>query len=356
MRTAIVLGTRPEIIKMSPVIREFKRRGVDFFVLHTGQHYSFELDGAFFRDLELEEPEVNLGVGSGSHAVQTGRILVGVEDCIRDGCGLVLVEGDTNSVLGGALAAAKLNITVGHVEAGLRSFDRSMPEEINRILADHVSTYLFAPTEVSRSNLLREGLEDSKIFVTGNTVVDALWQNLEIAERKRTPLRDLGLDVGEYFLVTCHRAENTDNSVRLRSILGAFKRLSEKYGVPVVYPIHPRASKMIESFGLDTERITTLPPIGYLDFLLLEKNARLILTDSGGVQEEACILKTPCVTLRDNTERPETVEVGANIIAGAEVGSVVDCVELMLGKEKDWPNPFGEGDAAVKIADITHIK
>ena len=226
MRTAIVLGTRPEIIKMAPVIRELERRGVDFFVVHTGQHYSFELDGAFFRDLELDEPEVNLGVGSGSHAVQTGKIMAGVEDCISDGCGLVLVEGDTNTVLGGALAAAKLNIPVGHVEAGLRSFDRSMPEEINRILADHVSTYLFAPTEVSRSNLLREGLEDSKIFVTGNTVVDALWQNLEIAERKRTPLSDLGLYVGEYFLVTCHRAENTDNSVRLKSILEAFKRLS----------------------------------------------------------------------------------------------------------------------------------
>ncbi len=192
MRTAIVLGTRPEIIKMSPIIREYERRGLDFVVIHTGQHYSYEMDEAFFRDLELDDPEVNLNVGSGSHAVQTGKILKGIEEEINGNCDLVLVQGDTNSVLAGALAAAKLNIPVGHVEAGLRSYDRSMPEEINRIVADHVSSYLFAPTEVSRGNLLKEGIPDSKIYVTGNTVVDArAWIRWNSIQRFKNSYREL---------------------------------------------------------------------------------------------------------------------------------------------------------------------
>ena len=203
---AIILGTRPEIIKMSPIIRECEKQGLDYFILHTGQHYSYNLDRIFFEDLELPAPKYNLDVGSGTHAEETGKMLIGIEKVLlKEKPDIVLVEGDTNTVLAGALAAAKLHIKVGHVEAGLRSYDRSMPEEINRILADHVSDYLFAPTEKAKENLLREGIEEDKIFVTGNTIVDAVYQNLEIAKRKVNILDKLNLSSREYFLITSHR-------------------------------------------------------------------------------------------------------------------------------------------------------
>jgi UDP-N-acetylglucosamine 2-epimerase (non-hydrolysing) len=348
MVTGIVLGTRPEIIKMAPVIREYKRRGHPFFVLHTGQHYSYEMDRAFFEDLELDDPEHNLNVGSGSHAEQTGRIMTGVEKVITEGCDLVLVEGDTNTVLAGALAAAKLNIPV----AGLRSFDRTMPEEINRVVADHVSEILFAPTETSKRNLLDEGIPEDRIHVTGNTVVDAVRQNLEIAQRRRDPLKELGLEPREYFLVTAHRAENVDNRGRLESILRGLSMVAERYDQPMVYPVHPRTQKMIKEFRLTTHNLKTIQPQGYLDFLALEQGARLILTDSGGVQEEACVLGVPCVTLRDNTERPETIEVGANTLTGVEPTKILKGVEDMLSVEGGWTNPFGDGRSAERILSV----
>lgn len=352
MKTAIILGTRPEIIKMAPIIRECKERDMEFFVLHTGQHYSYEMDKAFFVDLELEDPEYNLNVGSSSHAIQTGKIMVGVEKVVKDGCNLVLVQGDTNTVLGGALAAVKMHIPVGHVESGLRSWDRKMPEEINRVVADHVSDYLFAPTPFSRDNLLKEGIHASKIFVTGNTVVDAVYQNIKIAKKKRSPLDTMDLDKDHFFLATAHRAENTDDPVRLRGIIKAFQSLTRQYGIPVVYPMHPRTAKMIKQFGIDTDRVCVIPPVGYLDFLILESEARLILTDSGGVQEEACILGTPCVTLRDNTERPETLEVGANILAGTDTNNILSKTSEMLERSITWSNPFGDGRAGKKIINI----
>ena len=355
MRTAIVLGTRPEIIKMSPVIREYKKRGLEYFVIHTGQHYSYEMDEAFFRDLKLEASEVNLMVGSGSHGIQTGKILAGVEEFIKDDCDLVLVQGDTNTVAGGSLAAAKLNIPVGHVEAGLRSYDKSMPEEINRIIADHVSTFLFAPTDVSKKNLLREGINDSLIYVVGNTVVDALNQNIEIAKKEHQPLEDLNIEDKAYYLATCHRAENADDPTRLNEIIQVFREISCKYDLPIVYPVHPRTKKMINRFDIDTTGLMIIPPVGYLDFILLEQGAKLILTDSGGVQEEACIIQTPCVTIRDNTERPETVEVGSNIIAGTSRERILECVEIMLDRKKTWKNPFGDGKTAKKIVEITNM-
>jgi UDP-N-acetylglucosamine 2-epimerase (non-hydrolysing) len=352
MKTAIIVGTRPEIIKMSPVIREYKRRGLDFFVLHTGQHYSYEMDKTFFEDLELDDPEYNLNVGSSSHATQTGKIMAGVEEVIKDICNLVLVQGDTNTVLGGALAAVKMHIPVGHVESGLRSWDRKMPEEINRVVADHVSEYLFAPTSFSQDNLLKEGIPASKIWVTGNTVVDAVNQNIEIAKKKRSPLDPLGLDGKRFFLATAHRAENTDDQVRFRGIIEGLQTLAIQYGMPVVYPMHPRAAKMVEKFGIDIDGICVIPPVGYLDFLILESEARLILTDSGGVQEEACILGTPCVTLRDNTERPETLIVGSNVLSGAVAKNILDKASEMLQRNIAWDNPFGDGRAGDKIVDI----
>ena len=354
---AIVLGTRPEIIKMSPVIRECERRGIDYFILHTGQHYSYEMDRVFFEELELPQPEYNLDAGSGTHAEQTGKIMFGVERVLKNvKPDIILVEGDTNTVMAGALAATKLHIKVGHVEAGLRSYDRRMPEEINRIVADHVSDYLFAPTEKAKQNLLREGVEEDKIFVTGNTIVDAVYQNLEIAKRKVNVLEDLGLKPKEYFLVTAHRQENVDVKERLKGILKGLELIHEEFSMPVVFPIHPRTRRRIREFGLRLDGVTVNDPLGFLEFLQLEANARLVLTDSGGVQEETCILGVPCVTLRDNTERPETLEVGSNIIVGTKREKILEGVKLMFNKENSWENPFGDGRAGERIIEILKNK
>ena len=291
MCIAIVLGTRPEIIKMAPVIRECERRNLDYFILHTGQHYSYTMDSIFFEQLELPQAKSNLDVGSGSHAEQTGRIMAGVEKVLMaERPDVVLVQGDTNTVVAGALAASKLHIKVGHVEAGLRSYDRTMPEEINRVVADHISDYLFAPTDISRENLRKEGIAEEKIHVTGNTIVDSVYQNLEIARRKVNVLADLDLEPKGYFLVTAHRAENVDNSNRLGEILKGLELVASEFSLPVVFPVHPRTRKMVAEFGFEFDGIRAIEPLGFLEFLQLEANARLALTDSGGVQEETCIL------------------------------------------------------------------
>ena len=353
MKIAVVLGTRPEIIKMAPVLRELEERNADFLIIHTGQHYSYNLDRVFFEQLNLPQARYNLEVGSGSHAEQTARILTGVEKVLSDEePDIVLVEGDTNSVLAGALAAAKLHIKVGHVEAGLRSYDRQMPEEINRILTDHCSDYLFAPTEKAKSILLGEGIPEQKIFVTGNTIVDAVYQNLEIAREKGNALATLHLTPKEYFLVTLHRQENVDNRARFASILEGLDRVADEFQQPVIYPIHPRSHKRMSELDLKTKKVNLINPIDYLGFLQLEASARLVLTDSGGVQEESCILRIPCVTLRDNTERPETIEVGSNILAGASPDKMLECTQLMLSRQTNWANPFGDGKAGKRIVDI----
>lgn len=353
MKIAIVLGTRPEIIKMAPVIRELENKGENYSILHTGQHYSYNLDSVFFEQLKLPHAKYNLKVGSGSHAEETAKILIGVEKALRrEEPDIVLVEGDTNSVLGGALAASKLHIRVGHVEAGLRSYDKQMPEEINRILTDHCSDYLFAPTPKAREILLGEGIHNDKIFVTGNTIVDAVYQNLEIARETGNYLNALHLSPREYFLVTLHRQENVDNSARFAPILEGLDRVAAEFHLPVIYPIHPRSRKMMAQFGLKPQKLTLIEPIDFLGFLQLESNARLVLTDSGGVQEEACILNVPCVTLRDNTERPETIEVGANTLAGTSADKILECVKFMLSSEGNWINPFGDGRAGERIVNI----
>jgi UDP-N-acetylglucosamine 2-epimerase (non-hydrolysing) len=335
MRITIILGTRPEIIKMSPVIRECEKQDLDYFILHTGQHYSYNLDKIFFEELELPEPKYNLDVGSGSHAKETGKMLIGIEKVLKEEKpDVVLVEGDTNTVLAGALAASKLHIKVEHVEAGLRSYDRNMPEEINRVLADHVSDYLFAPTEKAKENLLREGVEEHKIFITGNTIVDAVYQNREIVRRKVDILNKLNLSPEEYFLVTAHR--HVDVKERLKGILDGLKLVYEKFNIPIIYPIHPRTMKTIKEFGLEVPNgIRLIEPLGFLEFLQLEANAKFVLTDSGGVQKETCILKVPCVTLRDNTERPETLEVGSNVLAGANQERILEGVKKTMNTDRD---------------------
>jgi UDP-N-acetylglucosamine 2-epimerase (non-hydrolysing) len=353
MKTSVVLGTRPEIIKLAPLIKELQKKQADFFVLHTGQHYSYQLDKVFFDQLELPQPKYNIDVGSGSHAEETGKMLIGIEKILLDEKpDIVLIEGDTNSVLAGALAAAKLGIRVGHVEAGLRSYDRSMPEEINRVLTDHLSDYLFAPTPKAKQILLSEGIGEEKVFVTGNTIVDAVYQNLELSKSKIDITNDLHLKPEQYFLVTLHRQENVDNTPRFASILEGLSKLAVHFQLPVVYPIHPRSRQRMSRFTLPLQNLTIIDPVDFLSFLQLESNAKLILTDSGGVQEEACILGVPCVTLRDNTERPETLEVGANILAGALPDRIVESAGAMLTKRNSWANPFGNGRAAERIANV----
>lgn len=353
MKIALVVGTRPEIIKMSPIIRECQRVNQEFVLVHTGQHYSYSMDGVFFKQLQLPQPAYNLGVGSGTHAQQTGKILMGIEPVLqKENPAVVLVQGDTNTVLAAALAATKLHLKVGHVEAGLRSYDTRMPEEVNRVLTDHCSDLLFTPTPQAEQILLEEGISKEKVFLTGNTIVDAVSHHVKLAEAQEHVLDDLGLRKKEYFLVTMHRQENVDEKDRLKSILKGLGDLQKKFDLPVVYPIHPRSRKKIQEFGLEAAGVTVVEPLDFLGFLSLEQHARVVLTDSGGVQEETCILGTPCVTLRGNTERPETLAVGSNLLAGTFPENIVECTSQMVTKKNGWENPFGDGTSGKRILSI----
>jgi UDP-N-acetylglucosamine 2-epimerase (non-hydrolysing) len=357
MRIAVILGTRPEIIKLAPVINELTGRKADFFILHTGQHYTYGMDKILFEQLELPAPDYNLEIGSGSHAEVTGRMLIQIEKVLLDEKpDIVLVEGDTNTIMAGALAAVKLGIDVGHVEAGLRSYDRNMPEEINRVLTDHISDYLFAPTEQAARLLKNEGIAEENIFITGNPIVDSVYRNIELAGEKADALQKTGLKAKEYYLLTLHRQENVDNRERFASILEGMERISADSGLPVFYPVHPRSRKMMTEFRLNSGNVILAEPVDYLGFLQLENNARLIFTDSGGVQEEACILRVPCVTVRDNTERPETVEAGANVVAGTRPDDILEAARTMLSRKNDWENPFGDGQTARRIIEILEGK
>ncbi|MEM4307960.1 MAG: UDP-N-acetylglucosamine 2-epimerase (non-hydrolyzing) [Thermoplasmata archaeon] len=362
MKICVVLGTRPEIIKMSPVIRELEKRRIPNFVIHTGQHYSYNMDKIFFEDLELPPPNYQLNVGEkySTPGAQTGEMIKLIEEILLDERPyVVLVEGDTNSVLAGGIAGSKSGVKVGHVEAGLRSFDRNMPEEINRILVDHISDYLFAPTSVAEQNLLNEGLEKSKIFVTGNTIVDAVYQNLMLAEKKSKILSDLSLKAREYLLVTLHRQENVDNPERLKNVIEAISQIE----YPCIFPIHPRTKKRMKEFGyeINNPNVKVIEPLGYLAFLKLMASARIVLTDSGGIQEETNILHVPCLTLRDNTERPETVEAGSNIVVGVKPENVMNHIKKILNdkdlesKMRNAPVVFGDGKTAERIIDIVKL-
>jgi UDP-N-acetylglucosamine 2-epimerase (non-hydrolysing) len=315
------------------------------------------MDTIFFKQLNLPQANFHLDVGSGSHAEQTAKILIRVEDILKkERPDIVLVEGDTNSVFAAAFAASKLSIKVGHVEAGLRSYDRQMPEEINRILTDHCSDYLFAPTTQAESILLGEGIDNNKIFVTGNTIVDAIFQHLQEAENKADIFDMLHIKPKYYSVLTLHRQENVDISTRFASILDGLNTLAMELQQPIIYPIHPRSRKMMTEFGLDPKNLKLVEPLDYSSFLQLEANACLILTDSGGVQEEACILGVPCVTIRNNTERPETLEVGSNVLAGVSADKIVSCSHQMLGRKNGWSNPFGDGRAGERIVSILEEK
>jgi UDP-N-acetylglucosamine 2-epimerase len=339
-----VVGARPQFVKAAPVSRLLRERHREVLV-HTGQHYDPEMSAVFFRQLGIPEPDQNLGVGPGSHAETTGRMLTGLEAAmLRWGPDLVLVYGDTNSTLAGALAAAKLRLPVAHVEAGMRSGDRAMPEEINRIAADHLSSLLLCSSRTAADNLAAEGITRG-VAVTGDVMADAL--RLAAASPSGPVLERLGLRPGEYLLATVHRAGNVDRPERLASILAALEDLASP-GRPVLLPLHPRTRLALERLGLAAPPgVRLVPPQGYLEMVALEREAALILTDSGGVQKEAYWLGVPCVTLREETEWVETVAAGWNVLAGADRGRIVRAVRS-LSPPAARPRLYGEGEAAAR--------
>jgi len=352
MKIAIVLGTRPEIIKMSPLIRACQAKKIGFFILDTGQHYSYGLSGKFFQELDLPPANYNLGVGSLPYRQQVGLMVKGIKKILlKEKPDVVLVQGDTNSVLAGALAAKQVGIRLAHHEAGLRSNDLGMLEEINRIITDQLSDFLFAPTSQALKNLREEGISKEKIFLSGNTVVDAVHQNLKISQQKVDVFKKLNIKKKQYIVVTAHRAENVDDKKKLSDIIRGLSLVARKLNLSVIYPIHPRTRKNLKQFGLKSFSGSRLiPPLGYLEFLQLESRAALIITDSGGLQEEACILKIPCVTIRENTERPETIQAKVNILVGTNPERILAGAKKMLKQKINrWVNPFGQGDAAPKI-------
>lgn len=348
MKIISVIGTRPNFIKCAPVSREIRKEHKEILV-HTGQHYDYEMNKVFFDELGIPEPDFHLEVGSGDQGYQTGEMLIKTEEVLlKVKPDLVLVYGDCNTTIAGALAAVKLRIPVGHIEAGLRSFDRSMPEEINRVVADHCSDLLFCPTDTAVNNLKDEGISKG-VHLTGDVMVDALFYNREIAE-KTDILERFDLESKEFLIATIHRASNTDDERNLRNIVDA---LCEIDGT-IVFPVHPRTEKFLREYGLYDQlarHIKLIKPIGYLDFLKLMNNAEKILTDSGGVQKEAYILSVPCVTLRENTEWIETVEDGWNVLVGADKEKIKRMINEFKPIKKQR-NVFGDGKASEKISGL----
>jgi UDP-N-acetylglucosamine 2-epimerase len=348
MKVASVVGARPQFIKAAPLDRELRKEH-QHVLIHTGQHYDYAMSAVFFDELGIPEPDYNLGVGSARHGKQTGEMLTLIEETlIREQPQCVVVYGDTNSTLAGALAAAKLHLAVAHVEAGLRSFNRAMPEEINRVLTDHVANLLFCPTETAVGNLAREGITEG-VFNVGDVMYDAVLQGMETVEKSCHLLDSLGLRSGGYLLATVHRASNTDDAANLSSILQALNETEE----PVVFPAHPRTRLAMERIGFTASpHLRVLEPVSYLEMLNLEKNARLVLTDSGGVQKEAFFFGVPCVTLREETEWVETVEAGWNTLVGADKARILEAVRSFQ-PQGEMPQIFGDGKASEKI--VQHL-
>ncbi len=355
MKIITIVGARPQFIKAAAVSRMLRStEGVKEILVHTGQHYDANMSDVFFEELEIPRPDYNLGIGSGTHGAQTGKMLEAIEKVLlEEKPDWVLVYGDTNSTLAGALAAVKLHIPVAHVEAGLRSFNRHMPEEINRVLTDHASDLLFAPTKTAVINLRHEGIPEERIKLVGDVMYDAALFYGKRAERQSQILNKLGLKPKGYVLATVHRAENTDDPVRLKVIFDALCEIARE--IKVVLPLHPRTREALIKSGIYDKvasGICLTEPVGYLDMVMLEKNACLIATDSGGVQKEAFFYRVPCVTLREETEWVELVELGWNLVVPPfSVGEIADAVRSRLGSFKGVEeNPYGEGHSAVKIA------
>jgi UDP-N-acetylglucosamine 2-epimerase (non-hydrolysing) len=358
IKVLLIAGARPNFMKVAPIYAQMKRRAGDFapMIVHTGQHYDAAMSDAFFVDLGMPKPEVHLGVGSGSHAVQTAKIMTEFEPVVlREKPDWVLVVGDVNSTIACALVCSKLGVKVAHVEAGLRSGDRTMPEEINRILTDAISDLLFTTSQDAGENLQREGVSNSKIRFVGNVMIDSLLDHLKLAERS-TVREDLGVSSGEYAVLTLHRPSNVDVIETFSGILSALLEISTR--LPIVFPVHPRTTGRIDEFGygklIRNSSIKLIDPLGYLDFMRLYSGARLVLTDSGGLQEETTVLGIPCLTLRNNTERPVTIDLGTNELVGIDPKKIVNSAIRILENEMPASSaipPLWDGKAAGRICD-----
>jgi UDP-N-acetylglucosamine 2-epimerase (non-hydrolysing) len=352
----VVVGTRPEIIKMAPVVRALQKSKIPTTFVHCGQHYDYNMSQQFIEDLELPSPDYAYKIQADSPGVQTAKIIAYMDKLLRETePAVVLVEGDTNSVLAAAVAANKLKMPIGHVEAGLRSFDLRMPEEHNRRLTDHLSNFLFAPTERAKANLKRESVW-GKIYITGNTAIDAVIQHLAMAEKKSSILKKIRFE--KFALATAHRAENVDDLPVLKNFMKTFAESP----IPIVYPMHPRTKKRLRQNKMYAQimkngNVQVLPPVGYLDFLVLMRKCELIVTDSGGIQEEATApnIRKPVLVIRLSTERPEAVEAGFAKVVGTKKNEILEAMETALSKRKELPykSPFGDGNAAEKIVKIT---
>lgn len=357
MKIAHLVGARPNFMKAASVIRSLRQNGNGAQkLIHSGQHYDHQMSEIFFQELDLPSPDVFLGVGSGSHVSQTAEVMKKLDEVLSDELAdCLLVYGDVNSTIAGALVAAKRNLPIGHVEAGLRCFDRRMPEEVNRVVVDHLSHWLFAPSEDAVENLKKEGIPDQSIFEVGNVMIDTLLRYRDLFT-ERPILDELGVRGRDYLLVTLHRPSNVDSAARLRKVLDVLKRISRR--MKVIFPVHPRTARALNQIATDSanEDFKLLPPLGYLDFLCLLDHAGVVVTDSGGVQEESTFLGVPCLTLREVTERPMTVAFGSNRVVGLEPGKLVAMVEETVtsfkqGGKKQVP-PLWDGHAGDRIATI----
>lgn len=371
---SIPVDTRPTIIKISPIVRELEKRNKDFFICNTKQLLSlkpkdrlikaispiakyfistYNFDEVFFEQLKLPKPKYNLDIGSATQAEQVGKAMIKLEKVFhKEKPDKVLIYGDANMVPSASLASVKLGITAIHKEAGLRSYNRKMPEEINRVVADHVCDYLFTPTEFTKNNLLKEGIDEEKIFVTGNTIVDAVNYNIKIAEKTDIQVPD------NFSLLTLHRAENVDEINILKTLLEGIEKVARHTEIPMVWPMHPRVRMRLMKNNLmkrvnDIPYIKIIEPMGYFEFLKHLNSSNFVMTDSGGIQEEACTLKIPCITLRTETERPESVHVGANMVTGVDdPDRILEAVKFMINSKRNWNNPFGDGKSAEKTVDF----
>lgn len=352
LHIACIVGARPNFVKMAPLVAEMDRRKISRTLIHTGQHYSPALSEEIFRDLEIPEPDINLGTGGCSQIEQTAEVMKRLEPVFAQlRPNLVLVVGDVNSTLAASLVAVKMGIPLAHVEAGLRSFDRSMPEEINRLVTDSLADYLFTTESGAQENLLREGVPREKIHFVGNVMIDTLLRFVGKSASLRVPVQ-LGLAAGEYALVTLHRPSNVDDPERLRSLLAVLERLAER--IPVIFPVHPRTRATLNHSGLSLKRVRLMDPLSYLGFLDLMRNARVVLTDSGGIQEETTILQVPCLTLRENTERPVTLTCGSNRLVGVQPDAIFAAALEALNTKPEpiAPPPLWDGHASDRILDI----
>lgn len=354
IKILLVAGARPNFIKIMPLIREFRRYPgkIRYTLVHTGQHYDNAMSDSFFKDLSIPKPDIYLGIGSATHGKQTARVMENIEEILlKKRYDLLIVVGDVNSTIAAALAASKLGVKIAHIEAGLRSFDRQMPEEVNRILTDHISDYLFTTETYGNRNLKREGIDGNKIFFVGDIMIDSYLINKKKISNSNI-INKLCLKKRSYCLVTVHRPSNVDQKKNLKRIVDLLRKISDK--IEVVFPVHPRTKKMLKAHKIKTGNIRIISPLGYIDFQALLKNAKLILTDSGGIQEEATVHNIPCLTLRENTERPVTIAIGSNKLVGSDKEKALKAVEQVINnkwKKASLP-PLWDGNTAKRIVKI----